>query len=233
MSTPITSAPSWPASSAVRAPMPEATPVIRIVLPSSMVMRFRLSRLDGWTLLAHARLALATAPAGSRPAAAADRQRALDGAPQAARQQQREDQRRRAEPDQVPDAGRAEPRLDQEEDDGAEDRAFEAADAADQHHEDHVGGPLHAEIGLGLEGHGGGQPQRAGHADAEGGEHEQQPLGRDDAHADRGGGVLVVADRLDGGAGAAAQQRRTGCRAARSSPPAPASRWSRGGSSAS
>ena len=53
----------------------------------------------------------------------------------------------------------------EEEDDRARGSApSKVPDAADEHHEDHVGGPLHGEVGLGLEGDGGGQPQRAGHA---------------------------------------------------------------------
>ena len=70
-----------------------------------------------------------------------ERRRVLDPAPQAAREKQGENERRRAEADQIPDAHIAEPGLDREEDDGAEDRALERSEAADQRHEDHVGRP--------------------------------------------------------------------------------------------
>ena len=180
-----------------------------IVLPSSIASS-RFTR--AWRRLS-SRSALAFRPALThRSEAVADRQQAqadavLDPAPEAARQEQREHQRRRAEADEIPDAGGAEPRLDREEDHGAEDRALERAEAADQRHEDHVGGPLQAEIGLRLEGDGGREPQRAGQRRAERGEHEDDPLGARDAHADRLGGLLVVADRLDRRAERAAQQR--------------------------
>ena len=183
--------------------------MISIVLPSSMVMRFRSFRLDAWMLVLPA---ARPAPFGDSHQPIADRQQPEVEALPRWRPTGRAAAAARTAAAVAPSPIRyqtpaaAEPGLDQEEDQRAEDGALEAADAADQHHEDHVGGPLHAEIGLGLEGHRGGQPQRAGHADAEGGEHEQQPLGADDAHADRGGGVLIVADRLDGGADAAAQQ---------------------------
>ena len=148
-----------------------------------------------------------------RPTGSSRRPKPLvDPAPEALGQEQREQQRGGAEADQIPDAGRAEPGLDRKEQHGAEDRPLERAEAADQHHEDHIGGPLHAEIGLRLEGDGGGEPERAGQRDAEGGEDEDDPLGAHHPHADGGRGLLVVADRLDRGAERRAQQARTECR---------------------
>src|SRR5579872_4990526 len=101
----------------------------------------------------------------------------LQQSPKSLRQEQRKQQRRRAEPDEVPDARRTEKRLDQEEQHRPEDRPFEGAEAADQDHEDHIGGPLHAEIGLRLESQEAREPERAGHGGAGGGKDEEDAFG--------------------------------------------------------
>src|SRR5205823_14356368 len=75
----------------------------------------------------------------------------LDGAPQAAGQDEREKGSGRAEADQVPRSALREGGLYREQEDRAQDGALERAQPADQHHEDHVGGPLHAEHRPGLD----------------------------------------------------------------------------------
>src|SRR5271166_5914235 len=136
-STPTMSAPSATASSPMRAPIPEEIPVMTIVLPNSMsapLASFR--RLLG----ARAADVLGQAKAVSdrkQP----QRRRVLDPAPEAAREKQRENECRRPESDQIPDAHVAEPGFDGEEYDGAENRPLEGPQAAHQGHEDHVGRP--------------------------------------------------------------------------------------------
>src|ERR1044071_5005137 len=129
----------------------------------------------------------------------------LEPAPQAAGHEEGEDDRGDAEADEVPGAAVGEPVLDGEEGDGADQRALEGAEAADEDHEDHVGGPLDAEDRLRLdeEGVGADEPPRG--AAAERGEDEEEELAGVDADAERRGGVLVVADRLERGAGGRAQ----------------------------
>src|ERR1044071_5139091 len=130
----------------------------------------------------------------------------LEPAPQAAGQEEGEADRGDAEADEVPGAAVGEPVLDGEEGDGADQRALEAAEAADEDHEDHVGGPLDAEDRLGLDEEGVGEGEGASGAAAERGEDEQQALLGVDADAERRSGGLVVADRLDRGAGGAAEE---------------------------
>src|ERR1700689_436108 len=63
-----------------------------------------------------------------------------------------------------------------------------------------------AEGGVGGEEGGWREPQRPGEAGAQRGENEDEALRPADFDADAGRGFLVVADRLDAGAGAAAEQ---------------------------
>src|ERR1700752_4397790 len=85
----------------------------------------------------------------------------LDPAPYAARKSEREHERRRAEPYEIPNTCLAEPGFDAEEDDRAEDGPFERAEPTDQRHENHVCRPERAEVGLWLECQGRRNPERA------------------------------------------------------------------------
>ena len=67
-------------------------------------------------------------------------------------------------------------RLDQIEDDRADDRALEGAEAADQHHEEHVGGPLDTEHRAGLDEQRVGEVERPGDAAADRRHNEQDSL---------------------------------------------------------
>ena len=111
---------------------------------------------------------------------------------------------------------RAELVLDDEEDDRAEDRPLERAEPADQHHEDHVRRPLHAEDRVRLDSVMFVASQSApATPQPERGEHEDDALAPEDADAERRGRVLVVADRLQRrarcgcAAGGSSEQRRT------------------------
>ena len=144
--------------------------------------------------------------AGSRPAGAEGRS-ALSISPQ--RPRGRNSAKRMATTPRsrhVPDAVLAELVLQDEEQHRSEDRPLERAEAADQRHQDHVGGPLHAEIGLRLEGDRGREPEHAGQRAAERRQDEHGPLGGENLDAERGRRLLVVADRLHRGAERAAQQ---------------------------
>ncbi len=162
------------------------------------------------------RLAAAT---GSRPAAA-DRQPLLDQTPQPLGQQQREGDRGGAQADQIPGALIGEPVLDREEDRGPDERSLEGAQAADQHHEDHVRRPLHAEdaepcgwtnrVLASVSAPAAPQPKEA--------QHEQRRLLRVTRTPTGRGGLLVVADGLQRGAVPAAQQ---GEEEAQQQPPKP------------
>src|ERR1700733_2462698 len=185
MSTPMMSAPSAIASSPTRAPMPDEIPVMTIVFPSSMSapsLILVLGFCDAVRVSARAiRAREAKAVADwQKP----QRRAVLDPAPKAAREEKRKNKRGRAKADKIPDAHVAEPGLDGEEDDGAENRALEGPQSPNQRHEDHVRRPERTEISLGLEGERRRHPQRARHRRAEGGEREHKPLGAHDSHAD-------------------------------------------------
>src|SRR5258708_1905677 len=142
MSTPIMSAPSAWASSPTRAPMPDEIPVMTIVLPRSMSAPSLILVLDFC-----AADTPSVRPIRIREAeAVADRQKpqrgaVLDPAPDPAREEKRKNKRGRAEADKIPDPHVAEPGLDREEDDCAENRALERPQSSNQRHEDHVRGP--------------------------------------------------------------------------------------------
>ncbi len=126
--------------------------------------------------------------------------------PDAFGQEQRKQHGNGAQADEVEHALPAPQRLYRKEKQRAEDGAFHGADATHQHHEDHVGRPLHAEIGLGLKADRCSQPQAARDCAAKGRQHKHQPLDGHHAHAERYGGGLVVADGLRGRADLAAQE---------------------------
>src|SRR6185437_10131237 len=153
MSTPMMSAPSACASSPTRAPMPDEIPVMTIVFPRSIsALRPAIAPV----FLAADRSGVPTIRARETEAVS-DRQKpqrrvVLDPAPNTAREEQRKNQRGRAEADKIPDAHVAEPGLDGEENNGAENRALESPQPPDQRHENHVGGPQGAEISLRLKG---------------------------------------------------------------------------------
>ena len=133
--------------------------------------------------------------------------RRVDGVPQPLGHEEGEDDGDRTEADEVPRALVGELVLDREEDDGAEDRALEGAEAADEHHEDHVGGVLHAEDRLGLDEQRVREDQRPGRAAAEAGQHEEHEPQRSHANAERRRRLLVVAQGLQCRAGLAAEQQ--------------------------
>jgi len=127
--------------------------------------------------------------------------------PYALGQKQRKQHGNGAQADEVEHALPAPHGLYRKEKQRAEDGAFHGAYPPHQHHEDHVGRPLHAEIGLGLKADGRGEPQAAGQGAAKRRQHEHQPLDGDHAHAERDGCHLVVTNRLRGRAHLAAQKQ--------------------------
>ena len=112
----------------------------------------------------------------------------------------------RADEDQVPGAVVGQQLLQGEEDDRSDDGAFDGAQPADDHGEDHEGAPVETEAGLGL------HPQqvevddRAGDPGAEGGDDVDPELGAEDVHPQTPGARLVVSDGRQGQAAPRAQQ---------------------------
>src|SRR6185437_5987642 len=152
MSTPTTSAPIAIASSAVRAPMPDETPVMISVLPKSMDKPPSFGGVGRTQQRRRRRILRATETQAVTDRQQLKMQAVFHDAPDAAWQEQCKEKGSSAEPDQIPDPRRPEPGLYQEEDHGPDDRAFKRADPADQHHEDHVSRPFDGKVGLGLEG---------------------------------------------------------------------------------
>src|SRR3984957_14973601 len=139
MSTPMISAPSAWAGSPARAPMPDEVPVITIVFPRSMsapsltlVLGCRASDCSSARPI-RTREAKAVA-ARPKPQGRA----VFDPTPDTAREEKREYERGRAEADKIPDAHVAEPGLDREENNGAENCSLEGPQSPNQRHENHV-----------------------------------------------------------------------------------------------
>src|SRR6185437_11241819 len=122
MSTPTTSAPIAIASSAVRAPMPDETPVMISVLPKSIDKPPSFGRVGRTQQRRRRRIFRATETQAVTDRQQLKMQAVFHDAPDAARQEQREEKGGAAKSDQVPDPGRPEPGLDQKEDHGADDR---------------------------------------------------------------------------------------------------------------
>ena len=137
----------------------------------------------------------------------ADVQPVVDQAPQTARQEECESDGDQTEADQVPGAQIGELVLDHEEQDRSDDRPFERAESTDQHHEDQVGRPLHAEDRLRLNEKGVGQGQRSGGAATEAGQRKQDKLQPPDPDSQGSCGFFVVANGLERNAGAVAKQQ--------------------------
>ena len=116
-----------------------------------------------------------------------------DQAPQPAPREDGNGHGDQAEDDQVPGPVRGQGLLEDEEQDGAEDRPLDRADAADDGHEDHLRRPLHAERRRGLHVQLADDDQRAGRAAADRGHHEHEAPGAGDPHADAARADLVVA----------------------------------------
>src|SRR2546427_9008544 len=72
----------------------------------------------------------------------------LGPAPQPLLEEDRDDDRHQSQAEQVPGAVVAEELVERPENDGADDRTFDAADAADDDHEDPERGPVDAEGGV-------------------------------------------------------------------------------------
>ncbi len=197
-------------AAAVRAPMPDDTPVTTIVFPNSMARpgSFRwLSPLGDGCLRSDRRPPRRAGSSRRYPTGRKLTPPRLSTSPQRPRGRKRaNDERRGAEADEVPDACRAEPSLNGEENDGAQDGAFERPEASHENHENHVGCPLNAEVRLRLERDRGCDPERAGQTGTGGSQHEDCSLDLRDLHADRSRSLLVVADRLDRRASATAEQ---------------------------
>jgi hypothetical protein len=132
-----------------------------------------------------------------------------DQAPQPPPGGQGDQDRDRAEQDQVPGAVAGQGLLQHEEDDGTDDRPFDRAHPADDDDEDHERGPVDAERRLRL------HPQqvqvdhRAGQRAAERRHQVDQELGAEHVHAEALGARLVVADGGQRQAEAATQQQVT------------------------
>jgi hypothetical protein len=137
---------------------------------------------------------------GSSPSAAGP-------APEPLPEEERGQDRQQPEPEQIPRAVVAEELVERPEDERADDRALDAADAADHHHEDRERRPVDAEGGVRADAQVTQEVERAGQSGAQRRDNVDGELHAAHVDALRLGRRLVVADSQQGQAALAAQEQ--------------------------